>query len=85
MKAQSNPTCASIIKRKIYSGDAGLETGYPGKICHPDGRRTHGQKHPPLIVGAQFSFWSFFIDFELISHFFVTQEKDSQQIGGFSK
>ena len=27
-----------------------------------------GQKHTPLIVGAQFSFWSFFIDLELMSN-----------------
>ena len=27
-----------------------------------------GQKHTPLIVGAPFSFWSFFIDLELMSN-----------------
>ena len=37
-----------------------------------------GQKHTPLIVGAQFSFWCFFIDFERMSNFFVAQEKGSR-------
>ena len=56
-------------RRPLAAGDAGLETGYPEKICHhDDGRRTtyDGQKITPLIVGAQFSFWSFFIDFGLL-------------------
>ena len=43
-----------------------------------------GQKITPLLVGAQFSFWSFFIDFELTSNFFVVQEQDSRQIVCFS-
>ena len=72
-------------RRPLAAGDAGLETGYPEKICHHDVRRTYdGQKITPLIVGAQFSFWSFFIDFELMSNFFVVQEKDSRQIVCFS-
>ena len=32
-------------RRPLVAGDAGLETGYPGKICHHDGRRTN--KHTP--------------------------------------
>ena len=74
-------------RRPLAAGDAGLETGYQEKICHHDGRTTttdDGQKITPLIVGAQFSFWSFFIDFELMSNFFVVQEKNSRQIVCFS-
>ena len=75
-------------RRPLAAGDAGLEIGYPEKICHhdDDGRRTtyDGQKITPLIVGAQFSFWSFFIDFELMSIFFAAQEKGSRQIVCFS-
>ena len=58
----------------------------PGKNLSPRRRTTtyDGQKITPLIVGAQFSFWSFFIDFELMSNFFVVQEKDSRQIVCFS-
>ena len=52
-------------RRLLAAGDAGLETGYPEKICHHDGR----QKHTPPFMGAQFSFWSFFIDFELKKKF----------------
>ena len=55
-----------VPARRPQVSDAGLETGYPEKICHHDGRRRR-QKHNPLIVGAQFSFWSFFLDFELMS------------------
>ena len=83
-------TIISVIpaRRPLAAGDAGLEIGYPEKICHHDDvRRTttyDGQKITPLIVGAQFSFWSFFIDFELMSNFFVVQEKDSRQIVCFS-
>ena len=60
----------------------------PGKNLSPRRRTTtttyDGQKITPLIVGAQFWFWSFFIDFELMSNFFVVQEKDSRQIVCFS-
>ena len=70
-----------IPARRPQAGDAGLETGYPEKICHHD---DDGQKHTPLIVGAQFSFWSFLIDFEFRSNFFVAQEKVSRQIVCFS-
>ena len=66
----------------LAAGDAGLETGYPEKICHDDGRRR--TKTPPLIVGAQFSFLSCFFDFELMSNYFVAQEKGSRQILCFS-
>ena len=39
----------------------------PGKNLSPRRRTTYdGQKITPLIVGAQFSFWSFFIDFGLL-------------------
>ena len=37
-------------RRPLAAGDAGLETGYPEKICHHDGRRTDGRtdkKSPP--------------------------------------
>ena len=66
--------------------EAGLEIGYPEKICHHDGRRTTTtyKNTPPSFVGAQCSFWSFFIDFELMSNFFVAQEKGSRQIVCFS-
>ena len=43
-------------------------------------RRT---KTHPLIVGAPFSFWSFFIDFELMSNFFVAQEKGLHKLFAF--
>ena len=60
--------------RRPQAGDAGLETGYPEKICHHDDDDDDGQKITPLIIGAQFSFWSFFIDFEFMSNFFVAQD-----------
>ena len=37
-------------RRPLAAGDVGLETGYPGKICRPDGRRTtdaRTQTHTP--------------------------------------
>ena len=38
------------------------------------------KKKPCLTMGAQFSFWSFFIDFELMSDFFVSQKNFSTNI-----
>ena len=47
-------------------------------------RTTYDEKNTPLILGAQFSFWSIFIDFELMSNIFVAQKKASRQIVCFS-
>ena len=52
----------------------------PGKNLSPRRTTYDGQKHTPLIMGAQFSFWSFFIDFELMSDFFVSQKNFSTNI-----
>ena len=60
----------------------------PGKksVTTTDGRTDvqRRTKTPPLILGVQFSFWSFFIDFELISNFFVALEKGFRQVFCFS-